>query len=411
MGERDKLSQEEVDALLGKEPPFSDNPSQAGVSAGDVRLGGQDMTLLRFESADADTLRELSNISFGAAATKLSGLLRQQVDIVVSQVRWTLSDSGAALPDPRVVAKVRYVSGFVGDTQLILGLGDAAIIADLMLGGDGGNAAADLNDLHLNAIAEAVQQMMDGVVAALSSMCRRTITVEPPTVAVVLGDARNAPAGADQPSVVVEFRLRVGSLLDAKLIQGIPAPLVRDMLAAASAVAAETGPGGGEAATSEKARPSEPALLASGRAAAGADKVAGAMRSRSHAAPAAGSHAQTPPDSTVPRRVTVNRPEFPEFSGASGSPAKAAPAANLSLLYDVLLNVTVELGRTRRPIKEILELGPGSILELDKLAGEPVDILVNNKRIAVGEVVVIDENFGVRVTDIISPADRVKNLG
>lgn len=85
-------------------------------------------------------------------------------------------------------------------------------------------------------------------------------------------------------------------------------------------------------------------------------------------------------------------------------------SGNLNLLLDVPLQVTVELGRTRKQIREILELGPGSILELDKLAGEPVDILVNNKLIAKGEVVVIDENFGVRVTDILTPAERISKL-
>lgn len=83
---------------------------------------------------------------------------------------------------------------------------------------------------------------------------------------------------------------------------------------------------------------------------------------------------------------------------------------NLSLLLDVPLQVTVELGRTKRSVQEILHLSSGSIIELDKLAGEPVDILVNNKLIAKGEVVVIDENFGVRVTDIISQSDRLKRL-
>ena len=80
---------------------------------------------------------------------------------------------------------------------------------------------------------------------------------------------------------------------------------------------------------------------------------------------------------------------------------------NISLIMDVPLQVTVELGRTQRLIRDILELSPGSIIELDKLAGEPVDILVNGKQIAKGEVVVIDESFGVRITDIADPSKRL----
>ncbi|PJZ70025.1 flagellar motor switch protein FliN [Leptospira perolatii] len=103
-------------------------------------------------------------------------------------------------------------------------------------------------------------------------------------------------------------------------------------------------------------------------------------------------------------QIGMKSVSFPNLSTASG--AQGAP--NLNLLMDVQMSVTVELGRTKMYIKDILGLGEGSIIELDKLAGEPVDLLVNGKLIAKGEVVVIDENFGVRVTDIVSPADRIK---
>jgi len=99
-----------------------------------------------------------------------------------------------------------------------------------------------------------------------------------------------------------------------------------------------------------------------------------------------------------------------QFSSFDESPTLQSEPNNIDLLLDIPLQVTVELGRTKKMVKEILEVSPGSIIELDKLAGEPVDILVNNKLIAVGEVVVIDDNFGVRVTDILSPMDRISKL-
>lgn len=94
------------------------------------------------------------------------------------------------------------------------------------------------------------------------------------------------------------------------------------------------------------------------------------------------------------------------------SPAERAErkSANISLLMDVNLPVSIELGRTRMTISDILELGSGSIVELDKLAGEPVDILVNNKPLAKGEVVVVDENFGVRITSLVPPRERLERL-
>jgi flagellar motor switch protein FliN/FliY len=99
-----------------------------------------------------------------------------------------------------------------------------------------------------------------------------------------------------------------------------------------------------------------------------------------------------------------------EFQQLSGGGGKSDPQ-NLDLLLDVNLPISIELGRTSMNIQEILALGPGSVVELDKLAGEPVDLLVNNKIVAKGEVVVIDENFGIRVTNLISPEERLKSLG
>ncbi|UUZ85937.1 flagellar motor switch protein FliN [Paenibacillus sp. P26] len=107
------------------------------------------------------------------------------------------------------------------------------------------------------------------------------------------------------------------------------------------------------------------------------------------------------------RNVSVQPAQFSNFTPTPLSPAEDT---NLNLLLDIPLKVTVELGRTHKVIKDILELSQGSIIELDKLAGEPVDILVNNKLIAKGEVVVIDENFGVRVTDIVNQWDRIQKL-
>jgi flagellar motor switch protein FliN/FliY len=98
------------------------------------------------------------------------------------------------------------------------------------------------------------------------------------------------------------------------------------------------------------------------------------------------------------------------FSNFEQQQLQATETKNLNMLLDIPLQVTVELGATKKSVKEILELSAGSIIELDKLAGEPVDILVNNRLVAQGEVVVIDENFGVRVTDIISQTDRLKKL-
>jgi len=87
-----------------------------------------------------------------------------------------------------------------------------------------------------------------------------------------------------------------------------------------------------------------------------------------------------------------------------------APKENIDMLLDIELDVSIELGRTNMSIKRVLEMGPGSIVELDRMAGEPVDLLVNNKVVAKGEVVVVDENFGIRIVSLVSPEERIKSL-
>ena len=103
----------------------------------------------------------------------------------------------------------------------------------------------------------------------------------------------------------------------------------------------------------------------------------------------------------------VSKAEFQQLSEPAGDPE----GRNIDLLMDVNLPISIELGRTKMSISDILALGPGSVVELNKLAGEPVDLLVNQKVVAKGEVVVIDENFGVRVTQLMTPEERLKSLG
>ena len=116
--------------------------------------------------------------------------------------------------------------------------------------------------------------------------------------------------------------------------------------------------------------------------------------------------APTPPAAPAPP-VTAHPARFAPLQPAKGA---VSSTSNLDLLMGVTLRVTVELGRTKMDIREILGLGPGSVVELDKLAGEPVDVLVNDRLIARGEVVVIDDRFGVRITDVPSPAQRLNSL-
>jgi flagellar motor switch protein FliN len=394
-----KLSQEEIDALLrGATTPAPDTPAD-GFSLSDEQK---------------DALGELGNISFGSAATSLSALLQQRVDITTPTVEVIHSSHVQnSFPKPYVMVAVEFTAGLKGSNALAIEINDAKIIADLMLGGDGTNISGELNELHLSAVGEAMNQMMGGASTSMSQIFGAMVNISPPTVNIVdFSSADALELGLTGWLANVQFRLKVGTLIDSKIMQLVPAEFAVEMLEALGIGSSSSSPG-------TQAAPS----------------VAPEAETRTvHSAPVP-VQAQEPVSQNAAREVTVSvetpmgrqaaggnvvqesrnvvqmplqRPEFADFG--NDAQITGTPPRNLSLLLDVPLNVTVELGRARKAIRDILDLAPGAILELDKLAGEPVDILVNNKRIAIGEVVVIDENFGVRVTDIISPTDRLKNL-
>ncbi|GAB4337284.1 MAG: hypothetical protein Kow0037_19830 [Calditrichia bacterium] len=104
----------------------------------------------------------------------------------------------------------------------------------------------------------------------------------------------------------------------------------------------------------------------------------------------------------------VSQAQFESFDGESG---RSQSASKMDMILDIVLPVSIELGRTKMLVKDVLELTRGSIIELDKMAGEPVDLYINNKKMAEGEVVVVDKHFGIRITNLIDPKDRIKNLG
>lgn len=366
----DFLSQQEIDALLNQ--ARNDTTSTSSSAA---------PTLTELE---LDALGEIGNISFGTAATALSTLLHKKVDITTPKVSVISREVLAAdFPLPHVAVKVEYTEGFQGSNILAIRLNDAKVIANLMMGGDGKAISEDLSEIHLSAVSEAMNQMMGSASTSMSTIFNLMVNISPPYVNVIdfqnnNGDLFSVP---DDWFAKISFRLIVEDLIDSHIMQLVPISFAKSMVS--------TLLGGSDLSASTPVEATrKPEVVPAPSVAHVAPPVA-------HVAPVR----QQP--------VAVQPVQFSAFDEPSVTPKNHT---NLDLLLDISLSVTVELGRTKKQIRDILELGPGSIVELDKLAGEPVDILVNNKLIAKGEVVVIDENFGVRVTDIISPSERVKNL-
>ena len=413
------LTQEEIDALLNgaaSEPAASDSASNEEASS----VLSDDL----LSSMEKDALGEIGNISMGSAATTLSVLLGHKVNITTPTVSVdTMSTIQNQYPMPYLVVEVGYVIGINGNNILAIQASDASIIADLMMGGDGLNPQEELNEIHMSAVGEAMNQMMGTVATSLSTMFNKKIDISPPKVNLIdLGteDKITDLVNNDEPVVKTSFRMEVDGLIDSEIMQILPLDVAKEMVtflmgggAEAEAQAEEAPAPAPEPAPASAAPEPAPAAAAPAPAAPAPQPAApqyAAPPQPQYAAPPMGVQPVYAPPAYANNVVSSGVPvQNAQFAPLTNEPVEVN-AANISLIQDVPLQVTVELGRTKKSIREILEFSTGSIIELDKLAGEPVDIHVNGQLTAKGEVVVIDENFGVRITEIVSPMERVQSL-
>ncbi|WP_054767137.1 flagellar motor switch phosphatase FliY [Lysinibacillus parviboronicapiens] len=400
------LSQEEIEALLRGET-LEDKNSDTEASAND------EMNEIRVEdyldSFAQDALGEVGNISFGSSATALSALLGQKVDITTPSISMINRNKlEEEFPHPYVAVQVEYTIGLTGMNLLVIKQSDAAIIADLMLGGDGLNPKPDLGEIQLSAVQEAMNQMMGSAATSMSTVFNKKVDISPPTIDLMnisQNEGRdNIPE--DDLLVKVSFRLRIGNLIDSNLMQLLPLRFSQNIV---KSLLGETEPVE-EPVAATIAPEAPPVAPPPVQQAPPQQQPAAPVQQPMHQQPAQQPMYQEQQLHTSARPVQPVNVQQAQFASFDPNVISQSEARNLNMLLDIPLQVTVELGRTKRSVKEILELASGSIIELDKLAGEPVDILVNSRLIAKGEVVVIDENFGVRITDVLSQAERLNNL-
>jgi len=374
----DMLSQAEIDALLN------------GTSISGLKKPEEESDNLTAQEIDA--LGEIGNISMGTSATTLYTLLGHKVNITTPRVTVTTWDEMSKdYPLPYVGVGVEYTNGLIGSNLLIMKENDVKIITDLMMGGDGSNTEGELSDLHLSAISEAMNQMVGSSATSMSSLFDKRIDISPPKAFMMyFNEGKNyMNQEGSQKIVKVAFSMIIGNLIDSEIMQLLPFTFAKDLV---------------ENLLKTSAPPPSPKVEKAPKT----PKPDYGMQNEAISSPAPQTaytyREETNPYATQHREpVDVHPAQFQQFDDSKNAIEKK----NISLIMDVPLQVTVELGRTQKMIKDILEFSPGSIIELDKLAGEPVDILVNNKIIAKGEVVVIDESFGVRITDIINPSKRL----
>mgnify|MGYP003183285078 CR=1 FL=1 len=394
------LSQDEINALLSGMNTGGDDTSDSSTAtttipednANDNTDGGFTLT-----ESEKDAVGEISNISMGTAATTLSSLLSQKVNITTPKVEVaTWDDLSSKYDRPCVMLQISYKEGLAGNNVLILRENDVKIITDLMMGGPG-NVDPDepLTELHLSAIGEAMNQMMGSAATSLSSMFNRKIDISPPIANLVetyneLDD--NLPGFLKNHFVMVAFKMQIGELIDSEIMQLYPKEFAQELLnmfmpsaepqqdVPVQNTTAQTAP--------QQGMPMQNMGMPYG-----------------YGMPMQGMPMQGMPMQGMPmagyapaQDVNVSPAAFQPFS-TDVNPL--TQKENIELIKDVPLEVTVELGRTTKSIKDILEFAPGTIVELNKIAGESVDVLVNGKYVAKGEVVVIEESFGVRITEII----------
>ncbi len=396
------LSQDEIDALLqGGGDDLGAQPA-GGTTAGGTGFGGEQL----------QAFTDILNGIVEAQSSNLSGLLGgKSVSIGSPTVEAVSNDELiASLPEQVVEVNLDFTEGVTGAHSYIVDPDSATTLAGLMVGQD----QVELNDMALESLKEAFSTVTGVALTTLGDETGTTIIPSP-------GESRQTEKASvqlpDAGIVKVTYDVDIEGESPVQLIELFELPLAQSLVsgrlgggAAAGAAEAQSAGFGGQqdfGAVQQQGAP------AGGQGFGG--MPGGGMQQQQPQGQGFGGQPMGNPGGGGPmggqifgqqQPPNVQSVQFPSLSQGQGS----AESGNISLLMDVYMEMTVELGRTKKSIKEILGMGEGTIIELDKLAGEPVDILVNHKLIATGEVVVIDENFGVRVTEIVSPTERMKDL-
>lgn len=434
------LTQDEINALLNgmdlsdssnnasKDEPAGSSDDAPAATAGAAPASNDDA----LTDIERDAIGEIANISMGSSATTLYSLVNRKVNITTPVV--TMATWDTVVEDyqrPCVFIKIKYTAGLDGANIMVLKDHDVKVIADLMMGGDGTNTEGELGELHLSAISEAMNQMMGSAATSLSTMLGKVIDISPPEASLL--NLEEVESGESIEGflagnfVKISFRMQIDDLVDSTIMQLYPIEFARSLYE--TFVASSSGE-------------SEPAPAAAGEPAPAPEPVP---------TPAVDPEPYVPPTASMNQNQTMSNPvnmdmnqmnmgmqnmnmgmpqmgmpnmnmgmnqmnmgmpqmnaqqpmnvQPAQFQSFNNAAATIPGQENIGLIKDVPLEVTVELGRTRKSIAEILDFAPGTIIELDKIAGEPIDVLVNGKYVAKGEVVVIEESFGVRVTEIIN---------
>lgn len=387
---------------------------------------------------EVDSIGEIMNISLGSSATTVSTLLDQRVNITTPRVTIVTSQEFEFKGlEPAVAVEINYVSGLDGTNVMVLKESDVRVIVGLLLQTEYSEEDFVLDEMSLGAICEVMNQMMGASSTALSQLLNRPINISPPSSFKIENaeQFKKKYFNDDDPIIAIHFNLMIGDLTNSEFISIMSLDLAKDLISSfgfgSSSLESASQPE--PAAPSQPEQPAAPVATAPPvptppPAAAPAPAPAaypaqqGGFAQTAYGVPAAAYSAppmQPAPMSQPVIRGNVRQPESPAYEIQNASYQNFDEqetiltndqSNNLNMILSVPLEVTVEIGSTKRKIKEILDFTAGTILELDKQAGSQVDIFVNGQQIAKGDVVVVDDYYGVRITEISSNVDIINAL-
>ena len=363
---------------------------------------------------ETDAIGEILNISLGSSATAVSELLGQPVNITTPKVE-VMKPSNFEIKtfEPAIGVEINYIEGLTGKNILILREADVKVIVGLLLHTDFSDHEFVLDEMNIGAICEVMNQMMGASSTALSQFLNRSINISPPN-SFEIGDEdkfKEKYLDNEENIVAVYFNLMIGDMVNSQFINVMPIPLAKELISNFGLTSNES-PAKPESASEPEPPASiqEPQRQQAPAAAVPTQASASPVPAKQPpAAPAAspvpGAYVQQ--QSPLPRE-NVSRAEYQNFDSEDVQLSKGE-TNNLNMIMSVPLQITVEIGRTSKKIKEILDFSAGTIVELNKQAGSQVDVYVNGKAIAKGNVVVVDDYYGVRITEV-ENSDEIMKL-
>lgn len=366
-----------------------------------------------FSEMEIDTIGEILNISMGASATSISTLLDRRVVITTPSVRvQKASEFQFESFEPAVGVEINYTGGLLGTNMMILKESDVQAIVGLLLQRDYADEKFVLDEISNSAICEVMNQMMGSSATALSQLLNRAVNISPPSSFQIESSTSFKKEYYPEDTAVVSvcFHLSIESVLESEFISVISASLAKEITDSLhNEPALESEPTPVQAQAPPQPAPPSPQPQASPQPAPPSPQPRQEVPYQPQAQPSYETGNSGHMISSAETRYNVQNVEFSEFK-----PEKTALSAeqtnNLNLIMSVPLQISVELGRTKKQIKDILTFSPGTIIELDKQAGAMVDIFVNGQAVSRGEVVVVEDCYGVRVSEIISNNELMKIL-